>query len=91
MFIVSAYIDLSLPYVHSLKGRRKILHSIKDRLKHRNLSVLDISGEYPKEATLAICFLAPTKEDALKKIQHIESLVQSSFPEITFDMSYELL
>jgi len=91
MFIVSAYIDLPLPYVNSLKGRRKIVHSLKERLKHKNLSVLDISGEYPKEATLALCFLAPTKEDALKKIQHIESLIHSTFPEISFDLSYEIL
>ena len=91
MHIVSAYIDLSLPYVHSLKGRRKILHSLKERLKHRNLSVLDISSEYPKEATLAICFLAPTKEDAHKKLQHIESLIHSTFPEIPFDLSYEII
>ena len=51
MVIVNLIADFELPFVFSLKERRKILNSIKEKLKKFNVSVLDISGEYPKEAS----------------------------------------
>jgi len=57
MIIVSLIVDFELPFVFSLKERRKIVNSIKDKLKKFNVSILDISNEYPKEASIAYCFL----------------------------------
>jgi len=39
-----------------LRGARKIINSIKDRLRRQNLSTLDISGEYVKEQSLLSAF-----------------------------------
>ncbi len=91
MLIVNALLELSLPYVQSLKGRRKIVASIKDRLKNKNISVLDVSDEYPKEATLALCFLALNKSEAHKKLQSIEKVLERFFSDIEYHLSYELL
>ena len=82
---------MNLPYANSLKGRRKVLNSIKEKLKKQNLSILDISGEYPKNATLAIVYLSIDEESALKKLQKIESLLESSFVEVEFEISYEIV
>ena len=91
MLIVHALLTLDLPHVTSLKGRRKIVNSIKERLRHKNLSVIDISGEYPKEAAIAICFLALSEPDARKKLQSIEETILRYHPDLSFDLSYEIL
>ncbi|HHD83793.1 MAG TPA: DUF503 family protein [Campylobacteraceae bacterium] len=90
MTILNGYIDIHLPHVSSLKGRRAILNAIKERLRKYNLSQLDISGEYPKEATIAIIFLAPDSIKAQQQIEKIESQLESSFPEIEFEITYEM-
>ncbi len=91
MTLLNAFIEMNLPYANSLKGRRKVLNSIKEKLKKQNLSILDISGEYPKNATLAIVYLSIDEESALKKLQKIESLLESSFVEVEFEISYEIV
>ncbi len=91
MLIVHALLTLDLPYVHSLKGRRKILGSIKERLKNQNMAVADLSGEYPKEARIALSFFAKGQEDANNKIQKLEEQLQHHFPELEFDIQYEIL
>jgi len=90
MVILNGYIDMQLPFVSSLKGRRTVLNSIKERLKKFNLSQLDISGEYPKEASIAFILLAQEHRLAEQQIQKIETVLESSFPEIEFSISYEL-
>ena len=90
MKIVNAYIDIALPHVVSLKGRRAVLNGIKERLKRENLSQLDISGEYPKEATIAVIALVPDETKAEQLIQRIESMLERHFPEAEFAISYEV-
>lgn len=91
MVICVCNIYFELIEVSSLKGRRAILNSIKDRLSKLNLSILDLSSEYAKEATLAIAFLAPTSKAAAKKRQAIEEIIYKNHPEIYFEMEYEEL
>ncbi len=91
MLIVHALITFDLPYVNSLKGRRKVLHAIKDRLKNQNMAVADLSGEYPKEARIALCFFAKGQEDANNKIQKLEEQLQHHFPELESQIQYEIL
>ncbi len=91
MVIVNLLIEFSLPFVNGLKGRRAVLNSIKEKLKKFNLSVLDISGEYPKEAALAVVFAAFDEKYAHKIIQKIEETLFRNFPEYSFEISYEML
>ncbi len=91
MYIVNLLITLDLPYVQSLKGRRKIINSIKDRLSRLNISILDISSEYPKEAAIAIAFLALSEEDIQKRVQNIEKILDRHFSDIEYSISYEVL
>ncbi len=84
-------IEMELPWVESLKGRRKILNSLKEKLKRLNLSLLDLSGDYPKEATLALSYLSPTQTQAHRYLERIDDLLYRNFPEITFHISHETL
>ena len=91
MYIVNLLITIELPFVEGKKGRRKITSSIKERLSKLNLSILDISDEYPKEAQIAISFLSLTHKDIQKKIQNIEKILNKYFSYITYSISYEIL
>ena len=91
MLIVYAIITIDLPFASSLKGRRKIINSIKDRLKHHNMAVADLSGEYPKEAALALLFFAKSQNDANNKIAKIDELLAKYFGEVSYDIEYEIL
>ena len=91
MVIVNVLIDIDLPFVQSLKGRRAVLNKMKEKLKKMNLSILDVSGEYAKEGTLAAAFLSHNDRDAFSYVQQIEALLERDFPEIEWKVSYEVI
>ncbi len=89
MIIKSCIIHLDLPYASGLKGRRAIVNSIKERLKRLNISVLDISSEYVKEADIAICYLAPNSKESAKYLEKIESILDRDAFEYEWDIECE--
>lgn len=89
MIVCTMYLQFELIDVHSLKGRRSILNSLKEQLKKFNVSVLDISSEYPKEAALAIAFLSPDSLLAAKYRHNIETMIEKKFPEWPCEIEYE--
>ena len=91
MLLINMQITLNMPYVQSLKGRRKIIHSIKDRLKNHNISILDLSLEYAKEAELAVAFLSLNQKEVAKKIDTIENILDKFMGEIEYEINYEVL
>jgi len=91
MVIVNLITDFELPFVSSLKERRKILNSIKDKLKKFNVSILDISDEYPKEASICIIFGAHNEKQAGEIQRNIEEFLYKNFPEIDFCFDSEII
>lgn len=91
MVVVNMIVDLELPYAEGKKGRRAVLNAIKDKLKNRNISLLDCSGEYPKSASLAIVYLSGDAVAAKRKVGEIEELIYRADSSLSFDISYELL
>jgi len=89
MIVCTMILHFELNDVHSLKGRRSILNSLKERLKGFNVSVLDLSSDYPKEASLAVAFLSPDSVLAAQYRQKIETLLETRFPEYPCDIDYE--
>ncbi|MCH9812686.1 MAG: DUF503 family protein [Epsilonproteobacteria bacterium] len=91
MSIIHVTISFDLPYVESLKGRRAFLNAIKARLKKFNLSLLDVSSEYAKEATLVLVFLSHSDALGLAYLQEIEAAMEKIAPEIDFSLEYEFI
>jgi uncharacterized protein len=89
MIICSCILHLELPYVQSLKGRRSVTNSMKEKLKAFNLSVMDISGEYAKEADIAFVFLSPNSLKSAQYREKIEQMLERNFSEYHFEMDYE--
>ena len=89
MVLILGYIHLELPEVSSLKGRRAVLNGLKEQLKKRNLSVLDISGEYAKEADIAFAFLSQDGRGAEQYKAHIEALLEKHIGHYPYSVEYE--
>lgn len=89
MILCNCILTFDLIGISSLKGRRAITNSIKEKLKQFNVSVLDISSEYPQEAVIAVAFLSPGRADAAQYREKIESMIERNFPEWHYDMEYE--
>jgi len=91
MIICNCILHIELPYVHSLKGRRSVTSSMKEKLKAFNLSVLDVSGEYAKEADIAFVFLSPNSLRAAQYREKIEKMLEWNFSEYDFELDYEVI
>ncbi len=91
MVIGNLLIRLDLPYVESLKGRRSVLNRIKDALKKLNVSVLDLSSEYPKEGELAVVYAAANEKLCAQVFQTIETILEQRFPELQCELELEVL
>ncbi len=89
MIICNCIIHLELPEVVSLKGRRAITNSLKAKLKKFNVSVLDVSGEYAKEADIAFVYLTPNAMTSAQYRDKIENMIQRNFSEFLFEIDYE--
>jgi hypothetical protein len=62
---------------------------MKEKLKAFNLSVMDISGEYAKEADIAFVFLSPNSLKSAQYREKIEQMLERNFSEYHFEMDYE--
>jgi len=89
MIINNSILHIQLPQVHSLKGRRSITNSIKEKLKHFNVSVLDLSGSYAKEADIAFVFLSPNGLEASQYRNKIEKMLERNFSELDWELDFE--
>jgi uncharacterized protein YlxP (DUF503 family) len=89
MIICNCIIHLELPEIVSLKGRRAVTNSLKEKLKKFNVSVLDVSGEYAKEADIAFAYLSPNALTSAQYRDKIENMIQRNFSEFMFDIEYE--
>ena len=91
MILCNCIIHLDLPEIESLKGRRAVTNSLKEKLKSFNISVLDVSGEYAKEADVAFVFLSPNAMKSAQYREKIEQMIERNFGEFMFDLEYEEL
>ncbi|UFH59173.1 DUF503 family protein [Sulfurovum mangrovi] len=89
MILCNCHLHMELPEVHSLKGRRSVLNSLKEKLKKFNVSLLDISGEYAKEADIAFVFLSHNARSAAQYREEVESMLERNFSEYFYELEYE--
>ncbi|MGC9351673.1 MAG: DUF503 family protein [Sulfurovum sp.] len=89
MILSNCHLHMELPEVHSLKGRRAVLNSLKEKLKKFNLSLLDISGEYAKEADVSFVYLSHDARRAAQYREEIESMLERNFSEYFYELEYE--
>lgn len=67
-------LELRLEHAHSLKDKRQVVQSLKQRLRHKfNVAVAEIDGqELWQRATLAAVTVSPSHEFAEKVLRSVE-------------------
>jgi uncharacterized protein len=69
-------LEVELPFASSLKDKRQTLRSIKDRLRRRNVSVVESDGQdYWQRGTLEISLAAVSRGAAEEKREEIRRML----------------
>ena len=89
MIISNCILHIDLPEVVSLKGRRAVTNSMKEKLKSFNVSVIDLSGEYAKEADIGFVFVSPNNLKSAQYREKIESMLERNFAEYPYEIDHE--
>lgn len=65
-------LELELPFASSLKDKRQILRSLKDRLRSKNVSVVEADHQdYWQRASVALALAAHSKQAAEHKREEV--------------------
>ncbi len=65
-------LELELPFASSLKEKRKTLRSVKDRLRHKNVSVVEADNhDRWQRATMELALAAISRSAAEEKREEI--------------------
>jgi uncharacterized protein YlxP (DUF503 family) len=82
-------IELSIPHAQSLKDRRQVVRSLKDKLRHTfNLSVAEMNegGTIWNQATVAVAVISSSTQSLS---QHLESIDRAAH-RISMGLSAEI-
>ncbi len=93
MFIGSCKIVLEIPGNNSLKGKRMVVKSLKDRLRNRFcVSVAEVEHmDNHRKAVLGVAYVTNNKIHANKVIDQIINFVESETNVFMIDYSIEIL
>ena len=65
-------LELELPYALSLKDKRQTLRSIKDRLRRKNVSIVEVDHQnFWQRATVEFALAATGKREAEEKREEV--------------------
>lgn len=65
-------LELELPYASSLKDKRQVLRSLKDRLRHKNVSVVEAGHQDAwQRSTVEFAIAAVSRSAAEEKLGEI--------------------
>ena len=93
MVIGSIVLDLYIPHAGSLKEKRMVVRSLKEKLKSKfNVSVSEVGNQdLWQSANIAVVFVSPEKRQTEKIMQSIINFVETNFPDIYINIYKELI
>jgi len=93
MFIGSVVFDLHIPYANSLKSKRMVVKSFKEKLRSKfNVSVAEIGGQDTwQTAQIAVVTVAQDQHQVEKSIQSIVNFVEVNYPDIHINVFKEII
>lgn len=84
---------LQVPMAHSLKEKRAVVKSLKERLMSRfNVSVAEVADQdLHQRATLGLAFVALEAKTADAKLQKLEEFCETHDGAVVIDLEKEIL
>lgn len=85
-------LDLSFPGHRSLKGKRQVLRSLKDRIAHRyNVSIAEVDGQNLwQRGTVGIACVTNDAGHAEEVLRNIVAYVESAFMGRCMILDYDI-
>ena len=86
-------VTLHIPMAQSLKDKRRVVRSLKDRLFSRfNVSVAEVGDQdLHQRATIGICFVSLETKTADAKIRDLENFIESHDGAVVLDVEKDIL
>ncbi|HUJ15688.1 MAG TPA: DUF503 domain-containing protein [Thermoanaerobaculia bacterium] len=79
MLVVVALFELQIACAQSLKDKRQVVRSVKDRLRNLDLSAKEVAlQDLHQRARIAVSFIALDNAAADSMLEKIQSIVQSN-------------
>jgi uncharacterized protein YlxP (DUF503 family) len=93
MFVGVLYIDLLLRGNTSLKAKRQVLRSVKDRTRNKfNVSIAEVDhNDLWQRAALGICCVSNDKVHADRMLAEVVTFIERNFQVEILDYSVEIL
>lgn len=93
MIIGTARIELHIPGVNSLKGKRQIIKSIKERVKNRfNVAIAEVEKQdLWQRATLGLACVANDKREANRVLSKVINFIEQNRSISLIDYEIEIL
>ena len=86
-------VSLEIPGNRSLKGKRRVLNSLKARIRNKfNVSVAEIdTHDYWQRATIGVCCISSQSRHANETINKVARFIESFHETVLIDMHVEML
>ena len=79
MLVVVALFELSIPAAQSLKDKRQVVRSVKDKLRNLDLSAKEVAlQDLHQRARIAVSFVALDNAAADAALEKVQSIVESN-------------
>ena len=93
MVIGSIVFDIYIPQANSLKEKRMVIRSMKEKLKAKfNVSVSEVGNQdLWQSAYIAVVMVSPDKNQTEKMMQSVINFVEANFPDIYINIHKELI
>lgn len=91
MVILAGAIEIKILVPSGLKNRRKIINSIRQKLKNMGLSAIDSSGDRADEGLIEFVMALHSENDAKEWAQRIEKFLNGNAFEYEFDLEWGVL
>ncbi|HEY6130066.1 MAG TPA: DUF503 domain-containing protein [Candidatus Acidoferrum sp.] len=86
-------LELRLPDAHSLKDKRQVIRSLKDRLRHKfNIAIAELDfHDVWQTSTIGIVTLSNAEQHVEESLQHVLAEAQRQLGPILVDHSVDFL
>lgn len=93
MVIGSLILEIYLPQAHSLKEKRMIVKSLKEKLRNKfNVSVAEVDNQDSwQSAVIAVVTVAPDRKHLDKILQSVINFLDENFPDLHINISQEII
>lgn len=93
MVIGSLILQMYLPQAHSLKEKRVIVKSLKEKLRNKfNVSVAEVDNhDNWQSATVAVVSVSLDRKHMDKTLQQIVNFLDENFPDLHIDITKEII